>query len=270
MPSETKSIEVVLTYTFTNTKPIELLDLTASLLAIGEQYRRFAEEHSEASTDDYRLYVREARSGSIVIDLITYATQPQMLAPLAPILIQYSKELSDWFEFFKGIKAAKDIKELIFGKSKKDLQQISDIIEPAAKDQGSQINITAGDGAVILVNTSLTSTEANAGQNVLRRHIEHIPLPTTGIHHDQVLYWYQMRHDHAAKPGDKALIERIWNKPVKVRITSDAIKRRMLEDENNPFKKFYVVDVDVTESQGKPVLYKILDVKESFDREDAT
>jgi len=85
---------------------------------------------------------------------------------------------------------------------------------------------------------------------VLRRYIEHMPVPTTGIHHDQVLYWYQMHQDRAAKPGEKAVIERIWPKPVMVRITSDDIKRKMLDDAENPFKKYYVVDVDVTESQG--------------------
>jgi len=269
MPSDTKVEEAVLTYTLNNVRPVELLDLTQSLLAIGEQYRRFAEDHFEASGDDYRLYVREVRTGSIIIDLITYATQPQILAPLTPVLIEFTKELGDWFEFFKGIKDAEDIKEMLFGKSKKDLQQLSDIIEPAAKDPGSNINITAERGAIVLINSSINSTEANAGQNVLRRYIEHIPAPTTGIHHDQVLYWYQIHQDRAAKPGDKAVIERIWPKPVKVRITSDDIKRKMLDDADNPFKKFYVVDVDVTESQNRPVLYKILDVKDSFDRDEA-
>jgi hypothetical protein len=259
--------EVTMTYTFNNTRPIELLDLTASLLAIGDQYRRFASDHFEGG-DDYRLYVREARTGSIIIDLITYATQPQMLAPLTPVLIDFTTELGEWFDFFKGVKDAKDIKDLLTGKSKKDLQQLSDIIEPAARDTGSRINITAERGAVIVLNSTITSTEANAGQNVLRRYIDHIPLPTTGVHRDQVLYWYQMRHDHAAKPGDKAVIERIWEKPVKVRITSDEVKRKMLDDADNPFKKFYVVDVDVTESQNRPVLYKILEVKDSFDRDD--
>jgi hypothetical protein len=49
MPSKIAAAgkEVVLTYTFNNTRPIELLDLTASLLAIGDQYRRFAEDHFE-------------------------------------------------------------------------------------------------------------------------------------------------------------------------------------------------------------------------------
>ena len=43
----------------------------------------------------------------------------------------------------------------------------------------------------------------------------------------------------------------------------------MLDDTDNPFRKFYVVDVDVTESQNRPVLYKILEVKDAFDRESA-
>ncbi len=262
--------EAILTYTLNNIRPVELLDLTRSLLALGEQYRRFADNHVEAATQDYRLYVREVRPGSIIIDLITEATQPQILAPFAPVLIEYAKELGDWFDFFKGVKDAKDIKEMLLGKSKRDLQQISDIIEPAAKDAfDGGIHITAAQGAVIVVNSSINSNEANAGQNVLRRYIEQMPVPTTGIHHDQVLYWYQMHQDRATKPGDKAVIERIWPKPVKVRITSDDIKRKMLDDADNPFKKFYVVDVDVTESQNRPVLYKILDVKDSFDRDEA-
>lgn len=91
---------------------------------------------------------------------------------------------------------------------------------------------------MIVVNSTTNSTEANAGQNVLGWHIEHIPVPTTGIHRDQVLHLYQMRHDHAAKPGDKTVIERIWKHPAKVRITSDDIKRKMLEDAENPFKEF--------------------------------
>jgi hypothetical protein len=262
--------EASLTYVFRNTRSIELLDLTSSLLAIGEQYQSFMRRQGEGLAEDgYRLYVREVRTGSIIVDLVSLATQPQFMAPVAPFLIQFTTELGDWFEFFKGVKDAKDIKELLLGKSKRDLQQLSEIIEPAAKDPGSQINITAEQGAVIVVNSTITSTEANAGQNVLRRHIDHIAPPVTGIHRDQVLYWYQVRDDRVAKPGDKAVIERIWKNPVKVRITSDEIKRKMLDDAENPFRKFYVVDVDVTESQGRPVLYKILEVKDSFDRDDA-
>jgi hypothetical protein len=267
--SEPKSSpDAVFTYEFHNTRPIELLDLTGSLLALGEQYRNFVRRHGGAyADDDHRLYVREVRTGSIIAELVSFATQPQILAPVAPFLVQFTHELGEWFEFFKGVKDAKDIKEMLFGATKKDLQQISQIVEPAAKDSGSTINFTVQAGGFLYLNT-LNSTEANAIQNGLRREMEAIPVPLTGIQHDQVLYWYQMRADHATKPGDKAVIERLTKRPVKVIFSSDQVKREMIDKPDNPFRKFYVVDVDVTEVGGKPVLYRILEVKTEFDRED--
>jgi hypothetical protein len=154
-----------LRYVLNNTRPVELLDLTGSLLAIGEQYRGFVRRQGQdLADDDYRLYVREVKTGSIIIDLVSLATQPQFIAPFAPFLVQFTKELADWFDFFKGIKDARDIRDMLFGRSRKELQQLSDTIEPAAKDAGSTINITASEGAVIIVNSSISSTEANAGQ----------------------------------------------------------------------------------------------------------
>jgi hypothetical protein len=94
-----------LTYTLNNIRPVELLDLTNSLLAIGEQYRSFVRRQNGALVEDnYRLYVREIRTGSIIVDLISLATQPQVLGPIAPFIVQFTSELSEWFEFFKGVK----------------------------------------------------------------------------------------------------------------------------------------------------------------------
>lgn len=250
--------EARLVYDFKNVRPIELLDLTASLLAIGEQYKSFIRRQGGPwADDDYRLYVKEVRTGSIVAELISQAVQGQMIAPFAPFIIQFTQQLGDWFEFFKGVKDAKDIKELFKGATKKDFQQVSQIVEPVAKDGGSQINLVASQGGVIVVNAPLTLVEANAVQNGLRRRIEAIPETLSGVHRDQVLYWYQVRADLAEKPGDKAVIERFSKWPVKVRFYSDDVKRAMLDREENPFRKLYVVDVDVTELDGKPVLYRV-------------
>ena len=78
----TRVDDAILTYLFSNTRPIELLDLTSSLFAIGEQYRSFIRRQGESlSEDDYRLYVREVRTGSIIVDLVSQAAQPQVLVP---------------------------------------------------------------------------------------------------------------------------------------------------------------------------------------------
>ena len=42
-----------------------------------------------------------------------------------------------------------------------------------------------------------------------------------------------MWDDRAAKPGDKGILERLWKNPVKVRITSDDIKREMIDKQDN-------------------------------------
>ena len=136
----TASDDTTLTYEISNTRPIELLDLTSSLLSLGEQYRGFMRRQGEGlAEDDYRFYVREIRTGSIIVDLVSQALQPQIIGPAAPFLVQFTQEIGDWFEFFKGVKDAKDIKEMILGATKKDFQQVAQVIEPAAKDPGSRI-----------------------------------------------------------------------------------------------------------------------------------
>ena len=103
-------------------------------------------------------------------------------------------------------------------------------------------------------------------QNGVRQQMDSIPESRSGKYYDQVLYWYQVRDDAAKKPGDVAVIERFDRRPVKVRFASDEVKDAMLDSPENVFKKLYVVDVDVSEVDGKPVLYRVLAVKDSFDR----
>jgi hypothetical protein len=259
--------ESVLTYEFRTQRPIDLIDLTTSLMAVGEQFRRFVHRHDAALTEDgYRLFIKEVRAGSIIAELVSYAVQSSMIMPAAPLVAQFGQEISDLFDFFKGLREARDIAKEI-GLGKKDLQQIYDVIDPVAKDGGSQLNLIATHGGAITVNVSMNSMEANAVQNNLRRRIEAARESVTGLHEDQVLYWYQMRADTAEKPGDKAVIERFSRNPVKVRIASDEVKREMIDNQHNPFKRLFLVDVDVTEIDDKPVLYKILAVKDSWDRE---
>jgi hypothetical protein len=83
--------DIVFTYDFQNTRLIELMDLTASLLALGEQYRSFIRRKGGIYfEDDYRLYVREVRTGSIVAELVRYAKQTQLVAPFVPFLVQFT------------------------------------------------------------------------------------------------------------------------------------------------------------------------------------
>ncbi len=75
-----------------------------------------------------------------------------------------------------------------------------------------------------------------------------------------VLHWYQARHDLSSKAGDRAIIESLSKKPVKVLFASDYLKAQMLFVEENPFEYAYLVDVMVETVNERPVLYKVIDL----------
>ncbi len=253
-----------LVYKIDDKQPVELLDLTASLMAIGEQFKKFVRQHgSDVAEDDIRLYIKEVRSGSIIAELVSIAQQYGMIGPDVGWVVQYAEYLSEAYSYFKGEAVAQ---EPSF--DKQDHDRLSQIVDPVAKDSGAQLNIVANSG-VINVNLTLGSTEANAIQNRIRRAQDRLPDRMTGVHPDQVLYWYQVRDDSADKPGDRAVIPRIYSKPVKVQFASEAVKTATIDRPENPFRLLYIVDVDITEIDGKPVLYKVLEVKDTMERETA-
>jgi hypothetical protein len=228
-------------------------------MAVGEQFKKFVRQHgSDVAEDDIRLYIKEVRSGSIIAELVSVAQQYGMISPDGGWVVQFAEYLSEAYSYFKGDAAAK-----MPTLDKQDHDRLSQIVDPIAKDSGSQLNIIANSG-VINVNLTLGSTDANAIQNRIRRSLDRLPDRMTGVHSDQVLYWYQVRDDSADKPGDRAVIPRINPKPVKVQFSSEAV---MIDRPENPFRLLYIVDVDVTEIDNKPVLYKVLGVKDTMERE---
>lgn len=76
--------------TIKNEKPVILTDLTLSLLGVSNQFQRFIEAETN---DDYKagteLFIKEVRSGSIVIELISQTL------PIVP-LIWKGGPLSEW------------------------------------------------------------------------------------------------------------------------------------------------------------------------------
>jgi len=142
-----------------------------------------------------------------------------------------------------------------------NLENLSNIIEPVAKDNGSQINISTVN-ITEPIYISINSQESNAIQNAITRFTGDLKKPISSIHEKVVLYWYQARNDVKAKTGDKAIVESISKKPVKAICMNESIKAKMLRDSENPFTHSYIVDLTVETVQGRPALYRILDVHE--------
>lgn len=252
-----------------NENPVVLVDLTISLMAISQQYQKFIEsqtnENYNASTE---LYIKEVKSGSIIVELVTQAMPVLPLLWNDGSLVEWINQLSNTFTWLLG----KDSPPQNY--SKQDLKQLHSIIEPVAKDSGSQLNFTVKDQGNVTINQFfINSEQANAAQNRIMREIDLLNAPDDNIHRKRVMYWKQAKFDDDSHAGDKAIIESISKSPVKVLFENNAVKKAMLAGDSRfhkPWQRLaYIVDVSVQTIQDTPKLYTIINFydSETFDPE---
>jgi hypothetical protein len=253
--------------TISNTVPVSLSDLTLSLFAVGQQFERFIE--NELSPDAHassQLLVKEVRTGSIVVELIAQTI------PLVPLLWS-GGALLEWANY------AKDVLEWLQGKldkapqelTKNDLKQWHSILEPVAKDQGSQLNFTVSDGGTVINQIFINSTQANAAQNQIKRALGTLEEPSDTVFRKRVMTWYQAKFDSASQTGNKATIESINPRPLRVLFDNNAVKTQMFEQGvllGKPWHELaYIVDVSVQTVNSQQRVYTILNFypDETFD-----
>lgn len=236
-----------------NSKPVELLDLSRSLGAIANEYRRFLTVNApEASAADFRLYIKEVRAGSVIIELAA-------VAPYALPLIEHCNtvlEFAGWIrDLYYWLLRRGERPENVDGQV---LHSLSQIVEPAVKDQGSQLNIgTVNLNGDIVINVGMDSKEAGYVQSQSRLEQEALREQGSGDHSQVVLHWAQARNRPNNGVGDRARIESISASDVRVRFENEELKRQMLYDPEHPFAIGFVVDVSVETINGRPVLYRV-------------
>jgi len=265
-----KKTEQHLEVTIKNKKPVVLTDLTASLHAIGEQYHAFVLNDAPADQQiSTRLLVKDVRSGSIIFDLVANAL------PIVPMLWD-GGSLAEWCKVAKEMLAAwvDTKKKPPRAISKTDLNQWDSILEPIAKDQGSQMNITARNGNVTVNQIIINHTDANVAQNTIHRQLEELDEPIDATYRKKAMTWYQAKFDNTSKTGNKVKIESVTHKPLKVVFDNDKIKEEMFSQGSEfgvPWQKLaYIVDVTIETINEVPRVAVITKYypKETFNPED--
>lgn len=248
--------------TINNIKPVVLTDLTIALLGVGQQFERFIEnEMTDQHQTGSELFIKDVRSGSIIVELFTQAI------PVIPLLWQ-GGSIVEWIDYAKSVfewlsgRLDKPPKDL----TNQDLKQWSNILEPVAKDHGSQMNFTVSGGGQVINQIIIGSEQANAMQNAIHREIDLRKVPDDHILNKRVMTWYQTKFDETSQTGDKAVIESISKSPVKV-IFEKSVVKKALTAGNPLFKKpwnelAYIVDVIVQTVQGVPKVYTVINYYE--------
>lgn len=266
--------EGLLTFKFHNKVPVALDDLSVSLSALAQLYEDYLAASGKAEPEEgVRLYVHDLQTGSIIAVLQAIADQGHLLFGEHGVVpaLKSAFDQADTLAGFLG--SLNDVVQFFLGKpvvakepTKKEADQIIKIFEPVAKDAGSQLNVQfTGTVNFQPIHYHYNSQEANAVQNSARRFLGPT-LPTNQMLCDETLVLHQVRGDPKSKSGDKGIIESISRMPVRLLFSSDEIKKDILESPDNPFQRVFLVDVEIKTADGKPALYKVRALKDSFEK----
>jgi hypothetical protein len=251
--------QTILSIKIDNNNPIELNQLTLSLNALACQYDSFLRksENFDFQKSERKLYISRLESGSLFAELV--APCLFIVNDLNPIL-EFGHYLKSIFDFGSGIK-----KEPPHGLTKKDCNELVQIIEPTASDSGGNMNITVTGNGNDFIIVNCNPIQANATQNMLKKCIDGAQeLPNT--YYKELMYWANAGF-RENKINDKVIIEKIDNKPKKVIFSNDQDKAKATtHNKNFPNKNWqdlaYNVDVEVSYIQGVPKEYKIIKIYE--------
>jgi hypothetical protein len=266
-----------LTFRYENSRPVELADLTTSLQAVARRFSRYVTQSGfELEEESVKLYVRRISEGSIVVDLtnvlVAHGSEIASAAgggaatatafAQANAVVTFSKNLRDGLNYLVG-RGAKPS-----DMPASELKDLAKIVEPVAKDGKGNMHITASDGATVQVSVSFNSLEANTIQNRAEREMADRREPVQTAYRRVLMYWHQASKTPGSR-SDKAVIEKISDKPLKVIFEDDTdIKAKMLSGKDNPFNIGFLVDVELITKQGRPVAYEVSHLYEVLNEED--
>ncbi len=254
-------------------QPVELADLTLSLQGLARSYKRYATQHDIDVGDAVKLYVREIKSGSVIVDLVNdtlahaVAAGPVIAGMALPELTSKAKLLLDFAKFVKGTY------DFFRGSAPKPadltaphIRDLSNVLEPVAKDSNGNVSINARDNAQVYVQVTVNQTDANAIQNKAVKEIEILKAPEQTIHRQVLLYWHKATADMVSAPSDRAIIDAITDKPLRVFFPDGDVltKATMIAGKSNPFTAGFLVDVELQTLKGEPYAYKVTHLYEEL------
>jgi hypothetical protein len=250
-----------LTITSRTNNPVSLVDLTDSLMGIADQYYDYIANDSNGASKGV-LYVSEIRKGSMVFELVAE------VLPYVTLFAATTTPLESWVNQFistaKWLQGVGKKPEIDIGK--KDLTNMTKAFSTVANSSGSAITFNL-EGAHIEKFSPIIYTNEDA-KKITKRAKEKVKLiEEKGAHtfSNRLMIWDQTKFNLKTTTGDKALIESIYDKPIKIIFQNEMDKAYMYNAGKNfngtPWQELgFIVDVEVQYLNGRPRVYNVLNV----------
>lgn len=252
-----------------HSKPIEVGDFVKTLNAISGLFSDYVRKNGEyQDVAQAKLYVEKIENGCIDIHLCEVIS-----ASIIPFLENvniimdfagYVKSIVNYYTKGIGDKPSLTVKEL---------KEIHDLFTVTAKDRGSKAMIGAirkADKINVFNNCTFNSFDGNAAQNQARIETED-GFNENGdekIYRRKLMKIYQMRSDMSNDTGNKAVIDAISPRRINLCFETDELKMSVLNSENNPIKKVFLVDIVAQTINGKLAAYKVIALHDIMDFDD--
>jgi len=246
-----------------NTKPIELLDLTSSLVSLNNQYVSYVKRNTADNvSSNAKLYIQEIRGGSTILELVELAVITMLpFAENVNTIVGFAGYCKIVFDYLTGRTVAKP--EL----SIPDCKDFSNIVNPIVTDRGAVMNIGTFINGDVNYTVIADNIKANALQNYSKREIETMRVTElAGVHRDVLMTWDQASGNIKNNTKNKGVIDSIYpNLALKILFDDESIKKKILYGDDNPLVSVYRFDVKVETSQNKPIAYRVINHHETFE-----
>jgi hypothetical protein len=235
---------------------ISLDEFKESIEGWSNQYNSFLSQSNEDEKN--RLLIKEIKKGSIIIELVS-AIVP-LISDFNTVYTFYAsvKSLFSWLSSKSGIKPTMSIN---------DLNNAKKIIAPVNNHDGRQITVSiAGDNnAPIIIDSVVAKTIIKNANDEYQIIDKPDPLPETVENKENVIFRLtQIKDDENPSKNTKGIIHEVDTKEHLVLFSNIKNKEAILQENNNPFRKNYLVDVKINKSGEIIKSYTILDLHDSY------
>lgn len=250
-------------------KPPELFQLINAFVSVGNQFDEYIRSAHPALEGHARLFVKEIRQGSTIVELIPVLAP--LIANMDAVLIvdNFVTRYGGMLKSFIGGTPAPAI-------PKSDVKDFLGAVEVVANDSNGRSIISSATyhetKTTKRIEIEFTTPEAKQAQSLLERMTIDIDTPVYEEKENVLMvFWQSNVADPAAgkKTGERVVIEVIHRKPLAIKYETDEVRQRIKyetrEDEGNIFKKGFFVDCKVERLRGRPVAYRITAVHDVID-----
>jgi hypothetical protein len=254
-------------------RPIEIDDFVSAFTSLSSQYQKFVRTNYPNVSSDADIYVTEIRPGSIVADLIAWAT-----STLAPVAEDLQRQIIQNFVRYMGARLStyfttggRDPQA-----NRSDLSDFMGSVEAIANDPNGSSKIEAvifkDEKKQILAAIKFDTGQARVAKTEIEHHVLEIEHKTATDYKRVLMVFVQSNikdTELGKRSGERVVIESISDRDLPVIYASDLaeqrIKHEIREADDNVFKKGFVVDVNVELRNERPVAYRVTNCHQVID-----